>query len=288
MNIYISDLDGTLLNNNGLLSPKSKQCLLKLYQKNIFFTAASARCFITMKESLGHDLNFKLPLIEFNGSYITDYHSNKILYTQPIENEVLSQIYDDLKSMEIHPIISGNFIHEKDFKKRYFCHISAVGNEALRKFKSDRYMAEDYRIHLKNNMDIDPQNENVITLTLIDKKEKLQQFQQKIKNSYKDYINGYLLEDQYNAGWHWLLVQSVHSTKANAIQKMIDLYNLNNYKVVSFGDNFNDIEMLSQADVSVCPSNAVEEVKKICDVVLEKSNDENAIIEYIKKLEKIS
>lgn len=287
MNIYISDLDGTLLDNNGSLSPKSREFILKLYENNIFFTAASARCFITMKETLGNDLKLKLPLIEFNGSYITDYHTNEIIYTQPIENEILPKLYKDFESMGISPVLSGNFIHEKDFNKRYFCHISATSNEALKKFEYDRYFANDYRIHLKNKMDVDAENENIVTLTLIDKKEKLQKFLEKIKKFYSGYINGYLLEDQYNKNWHWLLVQSIHSTKANAIEKIIDLYNLKKYKIVAFGDNFNDMEMLTQADVSVCPSNAIPEIKQICDVVLEKNNDEDAVINYINSMENI-
>lgn len=287
MNIYISDLDGTLLDNDACLSAKAKQSILKYHQKNILFTAASARCFITMKEAVGHDLKFKLPFIEFNGSYITDYHNNEIIQTQSIENNILPEVYSELKKLDIDPIISGNFIHEQDFKKRYFCYISATSNEALKKFQYDRYFANDFRIHLKTKMEVDPENENVVTLTLIDKKEKLQEFAKKIEDSYKDYLNCYLLEDQYNVGWHWLLVQSVQSTKANAIQKMIHHYDLKNHKIVAFGDNYNDMEMLKQADVSVCPSNAVSEIKETCDIVLEQSNEEDAVINYINSMEKI-
>ena len=50
------------------------------------------------------------------------------------------------------------------------------------------------------------------------------------------------------------------------------------------GDYNNDIEMLQAADVAICPSNAVEEVKKVCDLVLDVSCEEDAVaaaLEYI-------
>jgi hypothetical protein len=50
------------------------------------------------------------------------------------------------------------------------------------------------------------------------------------------------------------------------------------------GDYNNDIEMLQAADLAVCPSNAVDEVKAVCDIVLDKSCEEDAVaaaLEYI-------
>lgn len=51
--------------------------------------------------------------------------------------------------------------------------------------------------------------------------------------------------------------------------------------IVCAGDYHNDIEMLSAADIAVCPSNAVDAVKEICDIVLESSCEENAMAELI-------
>lgn len=39
-------------------------------------------------------------------------------------------------------------------------------------------------------------------------------------------------------------------------------------KLYCIGDYYNDIEMLEAADIAVCPSNAADEVKDICDAVL--------------------
>ena len=43
MNLYISDLDGTLLNNNAKLSDYTKSTLKELINKNLNFSIATAR-----------------------------------------------------------------------------------------------------------------------------------------------------------------------------------------------------------------------------------------------------
>ena len=50
------------------------------------------------------------------------------------------------------------------------------------------------------------------------------------------------------------------------------------------GDYENDIEMHELADVSVCPANAIDSVKAICDIEL-CDNDSGVIAELIEMLD---
>ena len=58
-----------------------------------------------------------------------------------------------------------------------------------------------------------------------------------------------------------------------------------NVTLIACGDYVNDIEMLKDADVSVCPENAHEQVKGICDLKLCKNTDGliDALVSYIGK-----
>ena len=51
-------------------------------------------------------------------------------------------------------------------------------------------------------------------------------------------------------------------------------------KVVSFGDNLNDIEMFKASDEAYAVSNACEELKEIATGVIG-SNDEDSVARYI-------
>lgn len=73
-------------------------------------------------------------------------------------------------------------------------------------------------------------------------------------------------------------------SKGTALKKMREVCKMYDYTFVAVGDYNNDIEMLQYADVGICPSNAVEDVKKAADIVLDVSCEENAIaavIDYI-------
>ena len=73
-------------------------------------------------------------------------------------------------------------------------------------------------------------------------------------------------------------------SKGYALKQLIEKCRMQDYTVVAVGDYNNDIEMLREADVGVCPSNAVTEVKQAADIVLDVSCEESAIaktVDYI-------
>jgi hydroxymethylpyrimidine pyrophosphatase-like HAD family hydrolase len=55
--------------------------------------------------------------------------------------------------------------------------------------------------------------------------------------------------------------------------------------IYSCGDFENDYEILRAADVAVCPSNAMQRIKDVCDLCL-CSNDEGVIADLIERIEK--
>lgn len=73
-------------------------------------------------------------------------------------------------------------------------------------------------------------------------------------------------------------------SKGSCVNFIREKFCTENDVIICVGDYYNDAEMLKAADVAVCPSNAVEEIKQLCDVVLESSCEENAIAELIDRI----
>ena len=77
MELFISDLDGTLLNGNAEVTEFTRDTLNRLMAKGLNFTAATARTLASAgKILLGLDL--KLPVILMNGVIIYDMAGKKI------------------------------------------------------------------------------------------------------------------------------------------------------------------------------------------------------------------
>ena len=59
---------------------------------------------------------------------------------------------------------------------------------------------------------------------------------------------------------------------------------MNADKLVCFGDNKNDIEMLKAADLGVAVGNSFEELKKVADIIIEE-NEKDAVAKFIERRE---
>ena len=80
------------------------------------------------------------------------------------------------------------------------------------------------------------------------------------------------------------LAQIMHkdATKAMAVAALARLLHIAPAEIVAFGDDLNDIDMLSFAGIGVAMSNAVDDVKAVCDFVC-LSNDEDGPADWIEK-----
>ena len=90
--LYISDLDGTLLRSDATLSPYSRTGLQRLLQEGIAFTVASARSAVSMRPILD-GITLTLPIIEFNGAFLSDLATGRHLLVNSIEPAIADNLY---------------------------------------------------------------------------------------------------------------------------------------------------------------------------------------------------
>ena len=76
--LYVSDMDGTLLRNDGSLSPYSLRTLNRLLHEGMRFTVASARGCGPIRLALD-GLRLSLPVINQNGAFVSDLASGRHL-----------------------------------------------------------------------------------------------------------------------------------------------------------------------------------------------------------------
>ena len=81
--------------------------------------------------------------------------------------------------------------------------------------------------------------------------------------------------------WYKLTRKGV--TKENAIKMICNKCEIEISNVIAFGDDYADIEMLKLSGVGVAMGNAVDEVKKVADIVIG-TNDEDSIAAYLENL----
>lgn len=275
-NIYISDLDGTLLNRSAELSEFTRTNIKQILKANVPFTVASARSVKSIQQMFA-GIDLLLPVIEFNGAFITDLKTGKHIKINAIDNEIFIKLQKRYAKENRSYFVSG--FNGFDDKLYY----DKTANKGQEWYISDRIKNKDPRLEKIDDIN-QIENEKIVCITIIDTYDNLiEEFNNLMK---VPEIEVHLQENPYSPGWHWLTIHSEFATKDKAIKIVKDIANLNDAVLTVFGDNTNDIKMMKAADISIAVENAKEDVKNIADNIIG-TNTDDSVIKYILETENI-
>jgi Cof subfamily protein (haloacid dehalogenase superfamily) len=276
MTLYISDLDGTLLRDDAALSPHTRRELVSFIREGVPITIASARSIYSIRPLLG-DIPFRLPIIEGNGAFITDYPTGRKEIIHDLDRERARKAFDTILASGSKPFISGNgkagdFLYFKDIinpgMEAYIAERRRTGDKRLRK-------VEDLRAALET-----PDN-RVTCISVIDSAERIMELNGEIRGQAGDGFASTEFEYRENPGWHFLTLHDPLATKDNAIRCLRSRWGLAEAELVVFGDDVNDVGMFRIADRCVAPSNAKDCIKALAHEIIG-SNQDDSVVRYIR------
>ncbi|MCM1045041.1 MAG: HAD family hydrolase [Candidatus Gastranaerophilales bacterium] len=263
--LYVSDLDGTLLQSNERTSEYTNNVINRLTESGMLFSYATARSLITAKKVTG-GINAKIPLIVYNGAFVIDNLTEDILIANYFDDGI-NLVLDDLFANKVYPIVYAYI----DGKEK-FSFVPALCSDGMNQFLDSR--KGDIRTNAVRTID-DLRQGNIFYLTCIDEPERLKPLYEKYKGSYHCVYQ----RDLYTKK-QWLEIMPLNASKANAIKRLQSL--LQCEKLVVFGDGKNDMDMFELADESYAVQNAHEDLKKIATSVIA-SNDEDGVARWLEE-----
>lgn len=270
--VYVSDLDGTLLGDNAILSSFSKKVLHELLHQGLHFTVASARSVVSMQVML-KGLNIRLPVIEFNGAFISDLDSGRHEIINSICPDVVESIYKLILEFGCVPFVSS-------FNGTEDCaYYKDVINDGMLWYLNDRLTSKDRRWRAISDL-THSFRDQVVCLTVIGHAQQLLELQGAIIQRHGTTVETHLIENQYSPGWYWLTIHDCKATKDQAIRTLLENYGLGESEIVVFGDQINDIKMFKIAARAIAVANADAELKRYATLVIG-SNTEDSVVKYI-------
>lgn len=256
----ITDLDGTLLPDNKILSDIDKNAIRKFVQDGGKFTVATGRTLQSTQRYID-ELEIKMPVIMYNGSLIYDNIGKKVLYTDELPSDAENIAVELLNFMEnpgaeILRLDNIYIICNNEYEKEHteICKVNPL------------YMPID-----------EVPKDGWFKILFATAPEEITKIEEYVKN--KDYPVDFVRS-------HDIFFEMLpkDSSKGTALKKYLDLMNLQDVKVVAAGDYHNDIEMLVTADCGAATANAQQIVKEKADIVLSRTSNEGAIAELIDKI----
>jgi len=270
--LYISDLDGTLLRNDAMLSSYAKRKLNALLSEGLHFTVASARNVHSVRALLA-GLNMNLPVIGSNGAYISEFKTGSPLMINSIDNDVAKEIFSLIGSHSSVPFVTS---HNGKEDRLYF---NEIANEGMLWYLDERTAAGDKRLRRTANVE-GKLDERIICLNVINRKEHLEGLFAEVIERYAEHVEINYFENPYSPGWHWMTVYDRKATKEYAIKELMEMLDFPVDELTVFGDSRNDISMFKIATKSVAVANALDEVRNCASVIIG-PNEEDGVVDYI-------
>ncbi|MDR1693421.1 MAG: Cof-type HAD-IIB family hydrolase [Oscillospiraceae bacterium] len=245
--LYISDLDGTLLNNNAELSDTTVEIVNRLIADGLHFSVATARTAASADHILA-GLALNLPVVLMNGVLIRDPAEKRYLQVNTLPPETVRTVAATLKAMGAAALMYE--IRDGEQKTYY----ESLDRQALRNFVEARkakyhktFTQTDFSSH---------SGDSVIYFTLLDRYDVLEPVYDAVKTL--PGINALFYKDSYSADLWLMEIHSASASKKNGVRLLRETYGFD--RVIGFGDNTNDLPMFEACDIKVAVANARPEV----------------------------
>lgn len=264
--LYVTDLDGTLMRDDKIISNESVAILNSLLDQGIFLTYATARS-LASASKIVRNISFNLPVIIRNGTILADPQSRREIEISMFGEE-LQHIRQALADTAIPGFVTAYF-GSNEVKLCLAGRTNKGFQDYLQNHSTDR------RIHMVDTEDKLYEGKTCY-FTFIASKNELQPLYERVKHI--EGINCVFQQDKYTPEY-WLELCPGNATKASAIQRVKQLCGCQ--RVIVFGDSANDISMFQMADEAYATPNAIDELKEIATGIIE-SNNADGVAKWLK------
>lgn len=264
--LYVTDLDGTLLNSNDRISQYSIQIINGLVAKGMQFTYATARSLISASV-VAKGLSTTIPVIAYNGALIINPDTGEVISSLSFTKEEAEHIRSVLQENSANPLVYAYV----DGAERV-SYVNGRENEGIRRYLEARKGDKRFR-PLKNEDGL--YQGNIFYFTCIAGREELFPLYEIFREDgrYRCTLQQELYRPEF-----FLEIMPKKASKAEAIKRLKEIRNCD--RVVSFGDAVNDIPMFEISDECYAVSNAVPELKAHATGVIA-SNDEDGVAKWL-------
>ena len=266
--LYVSDLDGTLLNTQARISPRSLEIINRLAAEGMPFTYATARS-LSSASVVTRGLSARIPVIVYNGAYIMEPATGKILASEGFSPEERAYVRRKLEEHRISPVVYA-FV---DGEERVSWDMSRVNEGKQRYFdnrKGDRRLRP---LDTGDGLYVG----KTFYYTCIGEKEELEPLYAVFADDRRYHCT---FQQELYRPEYWLEIMPAKATKYHAILKLKKLWKCD--RVVSFGDSINDLPMFRISDECYAVGNAVEELKHAATGVIG-DNDSDSVAGWLEE-----
>ena len=262
------DLDGTTLNSQKEISPRTLAAFKKAMGKGVHIVVSTGRTFRSLPEQL-YDIEGLEYIVTSNGAHVTELATMKTIYENYLASHAVEAIVRALRGrgFSVETFVDGRAYIDRDEYENVVANGSPYRDaDYIKATRNPIPHIYDYMIENKHQI------ENIsINFEFKEDKEKCQRILEK--------VNDITLTSSFQ---HNFEIGGANTSKAEALRFLMRRLEVKPEELMACGDSPNDTEMIKLAGIGVVVGNASEEMKSLADYVTD-TNDKDGVAKAIEK-----
>lgn len=267
------DLDGTLFNHDGKITPKTITELNRVAAKGVHTVISTGRPFNGLPFEQIKDTKIDYALTT-NGAAVYRIKDKACLYENTMDLELLTPVLDFILGKEIHIDLYIDGEGFTPIRCRQNLDRLAVPESLKRYMRATRTPVEDLIGYVKDcgkkiqkvNLNFYPQSDG----TLAYREETIQ------------FLTSLSEIEVVCGGFNNFEISKAGVTKATGLKALTEYLGTSLEETMAVGDSENDFSMINAAGLGVAMENASDDIKAIADYITT-SNEDDGVGEAIKK-----
>ena len=269
--LFVTDLDGTLLDDTSQVSDTSRKILSELTARGVGITVATARTPATVQPLLA-GTGIHVPAVVMTGAALWDCSKQKYIDAQRLAVDDAIYAGQQCEEWGLSPMVYK--MGEDDILHVY--HTPSMPPMG-KKFIDERSHLALKKTHATENPLGHLLTPDTILILAVGPEEAVMKVRRRLHISRRPLSVAYYTDPNY-PGIYFLEIFGPDVTKAQALRRLRDITGATHITV--FGDSYNDLSMMAEADLAIAVENAAHEVRAAADIVIGRNTDD-AVARYI-------
>ncbi len=265
LKVIVLDIDGTLLNDDKVISPTTHEVLVKSLEKGYQIILCSGRP-LNGVYKYGKALDFEKYgglLIGYNGAKVYDYQNKELLYNQTMDIEKSKEALNYLKDFEVITMIDNDTYMFVDDAYKADVTIDGVTKNII-EYES---RCCDFKVCEVGDQ-AEFLNYHLNKILVSGNPEYLVENYDKLSEPFIGIFNCAMSSPFY------FEYTAINVSKQSGLEFALKQLKVDKSEVIGFGDSFNDLPLFEGVGIKVAMGNAIDQLKEVADIIAPDNNND--------------
>jgi hypothetical protein len=263
LKLIVSDIDGTLLDDQGELGVESKKLIRELMKRDVIISLATGRLHSAVLE-IAKEISLNGFIISLDGALIKNYVSDETVFESFLKKRHVKKALELSENL----LVSIVLCHGTSI---YYTENNSIIPSLLSKYGAFYTKVSSYDDYITGTLEI---------VCSGDVKSSIKQMEEKFNFPSTIGCNTSYFRSKKNENIFYLEIRKAGCSKGKAYRRLLRHLKLKHEQAAVIGDWYNDITMFDTKGVKVAVANAIPELLSAADIVTAKANKEDGIAEF--------